>query len=263
MSNLIYQYWRGDIPEYVHAVKALFSAYAERVGADYLFEHNPKFIRTFNATYYSALRPVFDKRFHRYDNVLFADMDVVAVDALPHDIFREDFGHIAMAEEVEQPVLRTNMTGKIRSENDLKWASVAEQTWDCSIIRDDAQRPRVFNSGVVLYSQEGLKIARKYAPSMSYYQVKMQFSGVPKFYRLDQNYLNLIAAMPQVDFTVLDGHWNAQVNLVGTGHGNSKLLNEVDQNSRFIHLQHSAKKDLSQEEIFALAAGQLDMAIFS
>lgn len=262
MNKVIYQYWRGEIPNYVHAVRRLFSDYANQIGAEYVFEHNPTFIRALNATYYSALRPVFDRRFHRFDKVLFADMDVIPIDGLQSDIFAEKTAHIAMAEEVEQPALRANMTGKIRSENDLKWAAVAEKIWDCKIRRDEEQRPLVFNSGVVLYSREGLKLARKYAPGMSAYQLRMKFAGVPKFYRLDQNYLNLVASMPQIEFTRLDGHWNAQLNRVGTGNGNSKLLNEVDSKSRFIHLQHSAKKTMTQEQIVALARGELDMSMF-
>jgi hypothetical protein len=68
--------------------------------------------------------------------------------------------------------------------------------------------------------------------------------------------------MPQIDFTVLGGYWNAQLNRVGTGRGSSKLLNEVDKDTRFIHLQHSAKKQMSQNEIIALSKGQLDMTMF-
>ena len=262
MKNVIYQYWRGEIPEYVLAVKQLFSDYAKRINAEHVFEHNPTFIRALNSTYYSALRPVFDKRFHEFDRVLFVDMDVIPVDGLEHNIFDEEITHIAMAEEVKQPALRANMTGKIRSENDLKWASVAERFWNCCVMRDEERRPRVFNSGVVLYTREGLKRAAKNAPGMSSYQLLMKFKGVPKFYRLDQNYLNLVVSMPQIDFSVLGGYWNAQLNRVGTGHGRSKLLNEVDNDTRFIHLQHSAKKQMSQSEVIALSKGQLDMAMF-
>jgi len=261
MKKLIYQYWRGEIPEYVLAVKQLFSDYARRINSEYVFEHNPTFIRSLNSTYYSALRPIFDKRFHEYDRVLFADMDVIPMDGLEHSIFDEEIVHVAMAEEIEQPALRAKMTGKIRSENDLKWAAVSERFWRCSIMRDDQHRPRVFNSGVVLYTRDGLQRAAKCAPNMSFYQLLMKLMGVPKFYRLDQNYLNLMISMPQIEFKVLEGFWNAQLNRVGTGRGNSKLLNQVNDETRFIHLQHSMKKKMSQSDILAISKNQFDLTL--
>ena len=111
MRNLIYQYWIGEIePCAVHGTNAM-AAYADRIGAEYIFEHNPKFISemvTKWASHYSALRPVFDESFHEYDNVLFADCDVFPVEGLTTNIFDEPCADIGICEEIGEPAFRKN-----------------------------------------------------------------------------------------------------------------------------------------------------------
>jgi len=51
------------------------------------------------------------------------------------------------------------------------------------------------------------------------------------------------------------------LNRVGTGRGNSKLLNQVNDETRFIHLQHSMKKKMSQSDILAISKNQFDLTL--
>jgi len=78
VRNLIYQYWDGDLRPGCHTGSANLKAYAERIGAEYLFEHNPKFVTNLGtySPHYGAFKPIYDQKFHAYDNVLFADLFV-------------------------------------------------------------------------------------------------------------------------------------------------------------------------------------------
>ena len=90
MKNLIYQYWDGAVRNSVHAGVNAMKAYASRIGADYIFEDNPKYIhdRRFGnySPHYGAFKPVFESPYNEYDNVLFADTDVFPVNGLKENI---------------------------------------------------------------------------------------------------------------------------------------------------------------------------------
>ena len=89
MKNIIYQYWDGNIFLGVLAGVENMKAYAKRLGADYIFEENPTFVT--NPAAYSPhqgpFKPIYTDKSHEYDNVLFADTDVFAVDGLEENIF--------------------------------------------------------------------------------------------------------------------------------------------------------------------------------
>ena len=68
MKNLIYQYWDGAVRNSVHAGVNAMKAYASRIGADYIFEDNPKYIhdRRFGnySPHYGAFKPVFESPYN-------------------------------------------------------------------------------------------------------------------------------------------------------------------------------------------------------
>ena len=63
--------------------------YAGQIGADYLFELNPRFVTNLGrySPHYGSFKPVYDKSFYKYDNVLYTDTDVFAVEGLKENIF--------------------------------------------------------------------------------------------------------------------------------------------------------------------------------
>lgn len=259
MKTIIYQYWSGIRPEYSYASEELFRNYAKAVGADYLFADDVYPIRAMHKRYFGALRPILDPSFHEYDAVLFVDMDVIPRAAPVDDIFADLSGHIMLAEESKQPELRQDMKGNINGRNDRRWARISEVVWRSHVARDVASRPKVFNSGVVLYSQEGLRVLNRILPSVLSYQISMRLAGLPRFYRLDQNYLNTFIGKKEVDFVPLDGRWNAQITMVQQEDGTPRLIDERDEHSQFFHMQHGpTKPDMSREDAAAVAVRAFD-----
>ena len=257
MSRLIYQYWSGEMPIYAQVSKDLFTTYAEKCGAEYRFDQDPQFFKSKYSQYYNALRPIFDPAFHHYDQVLFVDMDVVPVLGLDADIFATTRAQIAMVQEVDQPQLRSNMRGNITTKNDLRWAKVVNFFWGVQVPLDPLGRPRVYNSGVVLYSKSGLNFARKAFASVKTYQYLMTLVALPRFYRLDQNYLGAFVGRTGCDFSELSADWNSQVTSISTADGKGLIMDTRTSSSKFIHMQHAKgiKNNMTRADVLSVAAG--------
>ena len=128
MKNIIYQYWQGEMKPGVVASTKLMKDYAERIGAEYRFDHNitiaGKFVNV--PIYYEPANPLVDASFDVYDNVALVDIDVFPVDGLNDNMFDlldgEDAG---ICTEPKQPYFRTIYnSGGINSIIDKKWADV-------------------------------------------------------------------------------------------------------------------------------------------
>ena len=94
VKNLIYQYWLGTPGDAVKYGVENMRTYAERIGAEYQFKTNPRWAQEYTdiPQYYNAFEPIWGKRFEEYDNILFADTDVFAVEGLQESIFDQDIG---------------------------------------------------------------------------------------------------------------------------------------------------------------------------
>ncbi len=253
LKTLIYQFWNGKLPGYARLSRNMMRAYAQQVGADYRFDLDPKYFRTPYARYFNALRPVFDRAFHAYDRVLFVDMDVFPVDGLEESIFHQEIGDIAMCAEKGQSDIRTKRAGHITIESDLKWAEYIRHRWKAQAPRDRDGIPTVFNSGVVMYSGEGMAAAREKFATVWSYILWMYAARFPKFYRLDQNYLGCFAFIPGIRFTELESRWNAQVISIPLVSGETILIDNRNHDTNFVHLQHQDKRTMSDEEILNFA----------
>ena len=110
MKTAIYQYWYGSKPrESAVAGSNNMKAYAKRIGADYIYETDPAFYGgpCSLEKKYSALRPIYDNSFLKYDKVMYVDLDVFVTDRCTENIFDEDIKHIGICDEPDQPELRT------------------------------------------------------------------------------------------------------------------------------------------------------------
>jgi len=205
--NLIYQYWDGDLRPGCHAGVANMGAYAERIGAEYLFEHNPRFVTNLGgySPHYGAFKPIYDESFHKYDNVLFADTDVFAVDGLTESIFDGFDSDIGICTEPDQPVLRLKTAGRITSACDEVWASLVKSRWGATVPRTEDGLVKVYNSGVVLYSNAGLLNAADRFMPFDEYVSAINATGLPAFYTCDQPYLHLM--LDRMDWVEMDGGW--------------------------------------------------------
>lgn len=259
---LIYQYWIGDIPAYAQASQDAFRDYAQRIGADYRFDHNPTFSRNKYAAYFTALRPIFDEEFHTYERVLFVDMDVMPRADLSESIFDLPVHHLSMVEEIDQPTRREAMDptsgGRISAANDRKWAKLVRRIWRIDVPKDAEGRPRVYNSGVVLYSQAGLRILRKQLPKPVVYQFFVRLARLPRFYKLDQNYLGAFLKHRKLGFSPLPPEWNSQVISLHNADGQDALIDERTENTKFVHVQHSGRNQMDYQEMRAVGENRYD-----
>ena len=89
MKNIIYQYWQGDMKPGVIESTRLLKEYADRIGAEYRFDHNitiaGKIVNV--PIYYEPANPLVDISFDKYDNVALVDIDVFPVDGLNDNMF--------------------------------------------------------------------------------------------------------------------------------------------------------------------------------
>jgi len=238
-SNLIYQYWDGDLLQGCQAGVDNMRAYAERIGAEYLFEHNPRFVTNLGgySPHYGSFKPIYDESFHKYDNVLFADTDVFAVDGLTESIFEGFDSDIGICTEPFQPKQRAKVPGPISRANDEKWAGFVLSRWGTAVPRTEDGLVKVYNSGVVLYSNAGLLKAADRFIAFDEYVSAIRASGLPGFYTSDQSYLHLM--LDRTDWVEMDNDWNRFIHAYHTDA--SKTATAINdsrtETTKFVHIQ--------------------------
>lgn len=250
MNTLIYQFWKGEVPAYARLSSRLFREYAERHGADYHFEENPQFFNGKYSEYYHALRPVWDNDFTAYDRVIYVDADVFPKPDASAEILTSRVNHIGMVEELAQPELRKGRKSPIRHSNDMRWALVGNLAFQSKLPRVADRSPRVFNSGLIVYTREGILAARGSFPSIDHYVMAMRLAILPRFYRLDQNYLGVACFRKGMQFTPLEQRWNRiveQGDIADDYRAKQKLPDTA-----FVHWQVRNRKEISERQILDL-----------
>ena len=255
MKTAIYQYWIGNIPSGSYASQENIKKYADYVGADYIFKHNDNYTKKSGvpSEYYDAFRPIYDDQFLDYDRVLFLDMDIFALNDITENIFEESINDIGICEETLQPELRSKSTvgSGINLRNDRKWGDLLEKTWGASIPLDAQNRPKVFNSGVVMYTNKGLQKARKNFVSFDTYINKVRQSKLNRFYCLDQNYLHAMIFSVDIDHTVMNSKWNTQIHYVGNPKQVPRPVNDMRTNeTNFVHIQLRGADQFSKDKLW-------------
>ena len=210
MKNLIYQYWIGTPKKEVALSTANLKAYADRIGADHMFELNPPPVRAKHPQYYTAFGPVFDERFDEYDNILFCDCDIFAVEGLEENIFEQGIAGIGVVDEKHKEESHLTTTGHINHANDELWAKNGAKL-GFNVKRNHKGHVKIFNSGVVYYTRESREYARENWIDFNRY-IDAQ-NNVPRYYALDQNYLNAMLSISK--FTVMHPGWNCFVHYDG------------------------------------------------
>lgn len=233
--NLIYQYWNGgELPPGAQAGNDNMRAYAERVGAQYRMDRDGNFMGA-HSRYFDLLRPVYDDWFDQFDRVLFVDLDVFAVDGLTESIFGEPCADIGMCEEPGMPEYRDGRKKHINGASDRVWATLVRGAWDSDIPRDSKGRVRVFNSGVVMFTREGIRAARESFVPVTDYVDSINTVRLSGFYGIDQNYMDAMVHRSPIDFTELSPEWNRQVH----GKDDGTTYDERTPDTKFVHIQLS------------------------
>lgn len=247
MANLIYQFWQGRVPYYARRSSELVRQYAKKIGADYRFDDNTSYFTGAHSEYNNALRPIYDEEFHKYDNVLFLDMDIFPTENASENIFDQDVKGIGIVEETQQLEMRLDNSSPINTNNDKVWAKIVKDTWGVEVPTDEQGRVRCYNTGVVYYTKEALISAKENWFSTEEYIRKV--SGLPNFYQLDQNYLGTTLFLGYTDFTQLPRKWNAQIHYSGQGNPRP-IYDSRAEDTNFVHLQLRGRDQLTEEKIY-------------
>lgn len=241
-------------------------SYADRIGAEYLFEHNPMFVTNLGSysPHYGSFKPIYDESFHKYDNVLFADTDVFAVYGLTEDIFEGFDSDMGICTEPFQPNQRAKIPGAISGANDEKWASVIKSRWNVEMPRTSEGLLKVYNSGVVMYSNKGLLAAReRFVPFLEYVNL-IKSNWISNFYTADQNYVHAMLTVANMDYVELDPGWNSFIHPYHVD-ASKTVININDsrtETTKFVHIQLRSADHwdaATQERITNLAQSEWDI----
>jgi len=220
MKNLIYQYWSGPLKPGVLTSTKLMKEYADRIGAEYRFDHNVTIAsKTVDVPiYYEPANPLVDNSFNEYDNVALIDIDVFPVEGLTENLFDqlsdEDAG---ICTEPQQPVLRSmyDVAG-ITNSNDNRWCSILKDKWNITYSYDSKNRPLVYNTGVIVLSKAGIQKIRKSWPTFQQYVNEMRIRNLPRFYSLFQDYFSAFIHHEDFKFKAMHNGWNSYMHKVGS-----------------------------------------------
>lgn len=257
VKNLIYKYWDGNLTVGCKAGSENMKQYANRIGADYLFEHNPRFVTNLGpySPHYGAFKPVFNEKFHVYDNVLFADTDVFAVDGLTENIFENFNADIGICTEPLQPKIRVTIKSKIITKTmDEQWAKMVKSQWHVEMPRTEEELLKVYNSGVVLYSNKGLlKAKERFVPFKQYVDLVKSTKGLSSFYTCDQPYLHAMLKITNMDYVELSNDWNALIHYLGDYTMKIKPVSDPrTKHTKFVHIQMRGADHYDAEKLWKI-----------
>lgn len=253
MKTLIYQYWLGKIEPCAKVGKIAMEEYAKKIGAEYRFDMNPKFISKLTncASHMSALRPVFDKEFHKYDKVMYVDCDIFPVDGIKENIFECNTGEMAICEEPHQPKMRQTLG---RETTEKKWASRVEQLYGKKMPKNDEGLYKVFNSGLVIYSKTGMeKAIDTFIPMQKFINDFRPHFDRPLYYR-DQAYVHAMLEVGNMDWRQLDNKWNSQIHWMPETKPDSNGMRPVydgrNKHTNFVHVQLTGSGNWGKDKLW-------------
>jgi len=253
--NLIYQYWDGEVRDSCRAGVEAMREYAKIIGAEYIFDDNPNFLKTHfkydfgkYSPHYGAFRPIYDKFFDNFDKILFCDTDVFPIDGLETNIFDEFTGEIGICNEPFQPKQRTITKGRITSQQDERWAKMVLETWGTEVPRTEDKLVEVFNTGMVLYSKKARIKARKEWIDPQTYVSLVRSKGLDAFYTCDQPYLHAMMFVCNFDVQRMNNGWNSYIHYTrDIHHADRYLCDWRNEETKFVHVQFAGADNLDAE----------------
>lgn len=260
-KNCIYQYWVGDtIPNGTLYSSSKMKEYAEKIGADYIFDFNPNIASKMcdYPIYYEVFNPLIDKkRFGNYDQVLSLDSDIYPTDTISRNIFEEysfDDFDLGICEEEFQPEYRAKVVigGGISSKNDDTWDSVVKKFFGGpGAPRTKNGKVRVFNTGVLLFKENLLQTGVSYLISFQkYLNVMRQNKFGSSFYLCDQPYLHaMMFCLPHLRHKILSNDWNSFIHGVREPDNSVWILDTKTQTTQFVHIQLRGADNFSNEQL--------------
>ena len=253
MKNIIYQYWKGDLKPGVVYSTELIKKYAEKIGAEYRFDHNKIIAGKVCSIpiYYEPANPLVDPYFDDYDNVALIDIDVFPVENLNENLFDQlDGEDVGICTEPDQPFFRSTMNvSDITYENDVRWAQFLKDKWNVKYSYDEKDRPMVYNTGVVVISKEGLKKMKTQWPSFQEYVNSMQTLRLARFYYLFQDYFSAFIHMDGFKFKKLHNGWNSYMHKLRS-HPNATINDTRTEDTKLVHIMFRTADDWPKEALY-------------
>ena len=239
----------------VRASTKLMKEYADRIGAEYRFDHNKEIASQVVDVpiYYEPANPLVDGFFDQFDNVMLVDIDVFPVEGLTENIFEELNGEDAgICTEPEQPYFREiyDVAG-INNLADNRWARLLKQTWNIDYSYDENQRPMVYNTGVVVISKAGLAKIKKEWPKFQEYVNVIRSAGFPRFYVFFQDYFSAFIHMKGFKFKALNNGWNSYMHKLGK-HPNATVNDTRTKDTKLVHIMFRTADDWPEESLWQI-----------
>ena len=255
MKNLIYQYWKGPLKPGIKSSIKLMKAYAERISAEYRFDHNIEIAsKTCNVPiYYEPANPLVDSSFDEYDNVALIDIDVFPVEGLEENLFEAHNGKdIGICTEPSQPYFRSiyNVAG-ITSVNDKRWCELIEKKWGIKYSYDKNNCPKVFNTGVMVFSKKGLQKAKDNWPSFQEYIDCIKENRLPRFYYLYLDYASAFIHHSDIEFEEMHNGWNSYMHKLGSS-PNAKVNDTRSEETKFVHIMFRTADDWPEDALWRI-----------
>jgi len=257
MKTLVYQYWDGPLKSGIRAGEAAMREYAHSIGAEYLFEHNPKYCSGLGkyTPHYGQFKVVYEPEFEKYDKVLFCDTDIFPTDTVlqsKENIFEEYSGDIGICTEPHQPELRKqNPNHHIGYNADEKWAKIIKTVYAVDMPRTEKGLLKVYNSGVVLYNMKSVDKIRKGFVKFKRYQDLINTNGLSAFYGSDQPYLHAMMFKSNLIVDEMNQKWNAFVHYHGQGNPRP-VVDLRTQDTNFVHIQLSGADDFGTDKLWRI-----------
>ena len=258
MKTAVYQYWDGAPSIGSDAGSHAMKIYADRIGADYIYERNPQFVTGLGkySPHYGAFKPLFDPQFDQYDYILFADTDVWPVEHLEENIFDQFVGtdvEVGICEEWAQPEIRKKVNvGGINATNDKHWKRFIESTYKVSLPETQWGDLRVYNSGVVVYSKAGRLKAQKQFVLFEKYVSSIQEISLPPFYTCDQPYLHAMLEVCKFNWITMGYKWNSSVFYTPGTTGDKRPITDLRDHPNFVHIQLNGKHHMDADKLWRI-----------
>lgn len=254
MKTAIYQYYDGQSTSGNDAGRKAMEEYATRIGADYIYEQDPRW-RTDLGRYsphYGTFKPIYTDSFYEYDYIMYADTDVFPREGLEENIFEGFDAEVGICEEHNAPLARKLHTigGGINNKNDEKWCSVIKEVYGKDMPRTSSGLPKVYNSGMIVWSKQGMEKARKNFKKFASFQAVVKGAGLPDFYTCDQPYIHAMLEVCEFDWVTMPYKWNSSVHYDPASKVKPrKIIDLREEDYNFVHIQMNGADNWSEEKL--------------
>jgi hypothetical protein len=111
---------------------------------------------------------------------------------------------------------------------------------------------KVYNSGVVLYSKNGIEKMKKKLVDFKKYVNYIKSCDLPVFYTCDQPYLHAMLQICELDYQEMDNGWNSYVHYILDENDNRKINDTRDKGTKFVHIQLRGADNFNEDILYRI-----------